>query len=88
MKVVIIIARIAAGVPLLARVGLQVKPRPFPVSPQKTPEMQIVPLPEDLSTLCGEVLPAALQRKCAGNRVGCDLRARQHASLRHRAGHQ
>ena len=87
MKVVII-ACITAGALLLARPGLQVKPRPFPVSPQKTPEMQIVPLPEDLSTPCGEVLPAALRRTYAGNRVGCDLRARQRAFLRHRAGHQ
>ena len=48
MKGILIFVGALAAVALLGRVGLQVRPGPFPPFPQRTPTMDTVPLPEEL----------------------------------------
>jgi len=48
MKIVIILVGILAVLFLLAWVGLRIKPAPFAAFPQQQPQLETVPLPEDL----------------------------------------
>jgi Family of unknown function (DUF6544) len=48
MRTILVIAGILVALLLLAWLGLQVKPRPFPAHPERTPELQTVPLPQGL----------------------------------------
>lgn len=42
------LAGAAAALPVAGWLGLQVKPAPFPPYPERTPELETVPLPDDL----------------------------------------
>ncbi len=48
MKTFLIVAGILAGLFFLAWLGLQIKPKPFPDHPERTPALQSVPLPVGL----------------------------------------
>jgi hypothetical protein len=48
MKTIMIIVGILAALALTAWLGLQIKPKPFPAHPEKTPALRTVPLPASL----------------------------------------
>jgi hypothetical protein len=65
MKILLIIIGVLAVLFFLGWLGLQIKPKPFSVYPEKTPELKTIPLPEGLpapverfyKTVYGENIP-------------------------------
>jgi hypothetical protein len=88
MKILAIIGAIFLVVVLLGWLGLQIKPRPFPDHPQRTPELKTVPVPPGLPapverfyrTAYGDSLPvietAVLKGRAVMSPFGVKLPAR------------
>jgi hypothetical protein len=65
MKILLITIGVLAVLFFLGWLGLQIKPKPFSVYPEKTPELKTIPLPEGLpapverfyKTVYGENIP-------------------------------